>query len=52
MRVESIRECRIADWRDAFVPAPLVGVMDRCRAANGMRGSRCFRRRRDCRAIR
>lgn len=23
------RECRIADWRDAFVPAPLVGVMDR-----------------------
>lgn len=23
------RKCRIADWRDAFAPAPLVGVMDR-----------------------
>ncbi len=23
------RKCRLADWRDAFVPAPLVGVMDR-----------------------
>ncbi len=23
------RECRIADWRDAFAPVPLVGVMDR-----------------------
>ncbi len=23
------RECRIADWRDAFAPEPLVGVMDR-----------------------
>jgi len=22
-------KCRIADWRDAFAPAPLVGVMDR-----------------------
>ena len=22
-------KCRLADWRDAFVPAPLVGVMDR-----------------------
>ena len=22
-------KCRIADWRDAFTPAPLVGVMDR-----------------------
>lgn len=25
--------CRIADWRDAFAPQPLVGVMDR--SANG-----------------
>jgi uncharacterized protein with NAD-binding domain and iron-sulfur cluster len=23
------RKCRIADWRDAFAPEPLVGVMDR-----------------------
>lgn len=23
------RRCRIADWRDAFAPEPLVGVMDR-----------------------
>lgn len=23
------RECRFADWRDAFVPEPLIGVMDR-----------------------
>jgi len=23
------RKCRFADWRDAFVPQPLIGVMDR-----------------------
>ena len=25
------RKCRLADWRDAFIPAPIIGVLDRTR---------------------
>src|SRR5579872_2723241 len=27
------RKCRYADWRDAFTPAPVIGVLDRTRRA-------------------